>query len=235
MVGGAVLCYDRTPIVAGSWTKQTLYLWLTDFWHGQAPGAKPRLMLIDDDSGQGVFLLKRICDSVAIKATFAVIPSKMDTAVCDSLRKWQQEGWGIALHGLRHERWENWSAEMVTADIDSCTALLAGKGFDTGKIEYVVPPHACNTHAIRKAIRQKGYKMVTGANIVNPDTAVFQNGRIFITGNTDLEELRNTLLRAYRKRMFVILGTHSSDTGEFSAGKTKAALQIAKEELKKYL
>lgn len=224
----ALFCYYRQPVVAGSWTKQTLYLWLTDTWHGQAKSAEARFLLIDDDSGDGVFTLKQLCDSLQLKATFAVIPQRMSSRVSDSLRNWQAEGYGIALHGLNHERWTEWNKERVMADIDQSISHLAQRGFNTSSISYVVPPHACNTRAIRAAVRAKGYKMVTGANIVNPDTTLFQYGRIFITRDTNMDELQSVLKRAYDNKGYVILGTHSSMAGEFSAEKTQAALQMVK-------
>ena len=94
---------------------------------------------------------------------------------------------------------------------------------------YVIPPHGSNTKAIRKAIKRKGYQMVTSANILNPDTEVFQLGRVFITQDTDLKAMESLLRKAKTRNEYIILGTHSSRPKEFSAEKTKAILQMAKE------
>ena len=69
--------------------------------------------------------------------------------------------------------------------------------------------------------------MITGANILNPDTSILQYGRIFITNNTDLKEVEDVLKSAFKRRMYVIIGTHSSIKEEFSKEKTKVVLQMA--------
>ena len=71
--------------------------------------------------------------------------------------------------------------------------------------------------------------MICGANIVNPDTNLFQLGRLFISKATDLNKIKIILEKAKNKKMFVILGTHSSVPEEFSEEKTKAVLHLAKE------
>ena len=70
--------------------------------------------------------------------------------------------------------------------------------------------------------------MICGACIVNPDTELFQLGRIFISKATDLKKTQVMLEKAKSRKMFVILGTHSSNPNEFSGDKTKAVLQMAK-------
>jgi hypothetical protein len=94
-------------------------------------------------------------------------------------------------------------------------------------ISYIVSPHGANNRAIRKAIKDKGYQMVTGANLLNPDTKVFQLGRVMITKDTDLEATNVWLKKAKELKLFVIIGTHASTPGEFSIEKTKAVLQMA--------
>ena len=103
------------------------------------------------------------------------------------------------------------------------------RGFDMKKIRIVVPPYGCNTRNIREAIQRKGYQMVTGAHIINPDTSVFQIGRIFITKDTDPLEVKRLLLRAKEGRAFAVIGTHSSHPEEFSKEKTKTILKMAQD------
>ena len=71
--------------------------------------------------------------------------------------------------------------------------------------------------------------MISGASLVNPDRHVFQLGRIAITPETDIEDMRQLLQKAYERKAFVIFGTHSSIPACFSAEKTKIILEIAKE------
>ena len=71
--------------------------------------------------------------------------------------------------------------------------------------------------------------MISGASLINPDRHVFQYGRIGIGPNTDLEEMRNMLQKAYDRKAFVIFGTHSSIPSSFSEEKTREILRIAKE------
>ena len=213
--------------MVGEWTKQTLYLWLLNSLHKQEGNAKPRILLIDDDSGDGVFSIKKICDELHMKATFAIIPNQMSPAIIDSIRIWQKDGFTIALHGYNHDNWRNWEYKNISEDIDKCKKWLMNNGFDLKGIKYVVAPHACNTKDVRKAIQNKRYRMITGANIVNPDTHVFQFGRIIITQKTDLKEIETMLKRAQKSKMYVIFGTHSSIQKEFSGEKTKAVLQMA--------
>lgn len=229
MIG--VLAFGYKPIITGRLTKQTIYLVFLNAFHLQDKNACPTAMLIDDDGEYGIYAIKRICDELEIKATFAVIPSRLDSAICNSLKQWKQEGFGIALHGYNHDRWEKWTKEEIIHDINQSEQLLEEIGFRKN-YEYVVPPHACNTFAIRKAIKSKGYKMVTGANIVNPDTTVFQYGRMSFNKDMspqEMQRIRKLLTNAYKKKTFIIFGTHSSMKGAFSEEKTKAVLQMAKD------
>jgi hypothetical protein len=93
----------------------------------------------------------------------------------------------------------------------------------------IIPPHGCNTRAIREVIAQQGYQMISGATLVNPDRHVFQVGRIGIETGTDLVAMRKLLQEAYKRKAFVILGTHSSIPEIFSAEKTREVLIMAKE------
>ena len=130
--------YWRWPIVTGKLNGQTIYLAFLNSFHVKDSHAYPRFMLIDDDSGDGIYKIRDICERVGVKATFAVVPAFLDSARCDSLRKWQQEGYGIALHGYDHGRWKDWSEEEVKADIDKSINFLKRRGFDIEKIYIVV-------------------------------------------------------------------------------------------------
>ena len=226
MVGIVIFLLLRMPIISGGWTKQTIYLWLLNSCHLQKSDVQPMIMFIDDDSGTGIFVIHRICEEIGIKATFAVIPSRLDSILSDSLKNWQQEGYGIALHGLKHEHWNEWSADAVINDINRSEQLLVTMGFKPD-FQYVVSPYGCNTANVRKAIKTKGFQMVTLANIVNPDNSLFQLGRIMISKNSDVKEMEELLVKAKTERGFVILGTHSSMPDEFSEDKTKIVLKQA--------
>ena len=231
LICGALFVYYRKPLITGELTKQTLYLWMLNMCHIQAKEAQPMAMIIDDDSEKGIYTIRRICEELGIKATFAVIPSRFNNVICDSLRHWQQEGYGIALHGYNHERWKEWSENEVINDITRSEELLEMKGFKKNFI-FVVPPHACNTSAIRKAIKSKGYRMICGANIINPDMTLFQFGRMSFNKDMsplEMQRIRELLTKAFNKKAFVILGTHSSMEESFSEEKTKAILQMAKD------
>lgn len=221
--------YLNAPIAVGEWTKQTLYLWTLNCCHIQSKDAMPRILLIDDDSGEGVFFIKQLCDELHIKATFAVIPSMMNQETKDSLRNWQKQGFDIALHGYNHDNWREWTYQDIVNDISRSEKWLADSGFMPLKSKFVVAPRGSNTQDIRKAIKDKGYQMITGANIINPDTQVFLLGRIFISPDTDLIAMREILIKAYERKAFVILGTHSSIPGSFSVEKTREVIKIAKE------
>ncbi len=220
--------YNRAPITSGEWSKQTVYLWLLDSWHGQDKYAKARLLLIDDDCGDGICQLKRICDETGFKAAFAVIPSRLSTENCDSLLRWQQDGYSVCLHGYNHDDWEKWSVQDITHDIERSEKMLRQKGIKE-PYRYVVTPYGRNNHAIREAISAKGYQMITGARLVNPDTTVFQLGRVFVDKDTDMKSMEELLRKAKRHNSFVILGTHSSNPDEFSPEKTKSILKMAKQ------
>ena len=210
-------------------TKQTIYLWFLDSWLGQTTNnPKARILLVDDDSEEGIYKIKQICDEIGIKAAFAVIPSRINNALGDSLRQWQNEGFGICLHGYNHDRWKSWTYDDIVEDIHKSIATLKQLGFRTEEMKYVVPPHSCNTRGIRKAIEDEGYQMICGASIINPDTELFQLGRVFISKSTDLKKMKVILEKAKKRKMFAILGTHSSNSDEFSEEKTKAVLVMAK-------
>lgn len=220
------ICISKS-IVVGDWTKQTAYLWILNSWHIQTKDANPELLLIDDDSGNGIFCIKQLCDELQLKATFAIVPGLMDKNIIDSLKCWQRHGYGIALHGYNHDDWRNWTYKEVVTDIEKSEKWLQQNQFDRRNINYIVSPHGANTRTIRDAIKDKGYQMITGANLLNPDTSVFQLGRLMITKHTDLEKTRGWLEKAKERKLFVILGTHSSISGEFSIEKTKAVLKMA--------
>jgi len=218
----------QAPIVTGSWTKQTIFLWFLNHFHVQASDAEPSYLLIDDDSGEGVYTIKRLCDEMHTKATFAVIPARISPAIGRALSEWQEEGFGIAIHGYNHDDWRGWSFESVQKDIEKSEETLQALGFDITKIKYVVPPHGGNSKEIREAISEKGYQMITSANILNPDTTVFQYGRLHISRDTDLRLTERYFRKVKEGNLFIIIGTHSSED-DFSLEKTKAVLRKAKE------
>ena len=222
------ICLTKS-IIVGDWTKQAFYQWGLNCWHIQAKDAKPRILilLIDDDSGNGIFSIKQLCDELHFKATFAVVPGFTNKVIIDSLKCWQRNGFGISIHGYDHRDWRDLAYEEVATDIEKCENWLEQNQFDMKNINYIVSPHGANSRAIRKAIKDKGYQMVTGANLLNPDTKVFQLGRVMITKDTDLEATNVWLKKAKELKLFVIIGTHSSIPGEFSVEKTKAVLQMA--------
>ena len=104
-----VFVYVRRPIVTGSLTKQTVYLWFLNSFHVKDSHRGPMFMLIDDDTGIGIFKIHEICERVGVKATFAVVPSVLDSMRIKALRAWHHEGYGIALHGYNHGRWKEWT------------------------------------------------------------------------------------------------------------------------------
>lgn len=226
----ALIIWWRSPIIGNEWSKQTIYVGLLDTWYGSSKDDKAYAIWIDDDSSSGVFKVKEIADAVGILPCFAVIADEMEPEVADSLSSWQRLGAGIVLHGMRHERWKEWNAEQIESDIRHSYQRLDEQGFDTSKIlKLVIPPHGCNTKTIREVITQKGCKMISGASLVNPDRHVFQFGRISIGPDTDLNNMRELLQKAYKQKNFIIFGTHSSIPEIFSAEKTKEVMQMAKE------
>lgn len=219
--------YCRWPIVTGKYNGQTIYLAIINCFHVKEKQAHPRFMLIDDDSGPGIYKIREICERIGVKATFAVVPVFLDSARCDSLRKWQQEGYGIALHGYNHGRWKDWSVEEINNDIDKSMEFLKARGFNTKDINIVVSPSFYNTYAIRSAVSEKGMKLVMGANVVNPDTTTFQWGRLFIKKDTNLDNVSEILLKAKNNNGFIVFGTHSSIEDEFSVEKTETILKMS--------
>ena len=226
----AIIIWWRAPLIGNEWSKQTIYVGLLDTWYGASTDDKAYAIWIDDDSTKGVFDVKAIANQVGIKPAFAVIADKMEPAVADSISSWQRLGAGVVLHGLRHDRWKEWDEEKITNDIKQSLKRLHEQGFDTTRIlKIIIPPHGCNTRAIRKVAAQQGYQMISGATLVNPDRHVFQLGRIGIETSTDLVAMRKLLQEAYKRKAFVIFGTHSSIPRIFSAEKTREVLIMAKE------
>lgn len=226
------LLYARKPVIAGKITGQTVYLSFQNLFHSKDAGDTAQFMLIDDDSGPGIFKIYEICERVGVKATFAVVPAFLDSARCDSLRKWHDEGYGIALHGYNHGKWKDWNIDEITNDIDRCLFFLNDRGFrNVDSINMIVVPSFYNTSSIREAIQKKGMKMILGGNVVNPDTKVFIWGRLFITKNTDVEKIRLVLKETRDRKYSIVFGTHSSIPDEFSAEKTEKILLMAKEML----
>ncbi len=226
----ALTIWWRVPLFYGDWNKQTIYVGIIDTWNGNSNDSRAHAMWIDDDCGEGIHKVNHISNEIGIKPVYAIIPEKTTTHLVDSLIHWQNHGAGIVLHGLRHERWDDWDERRITKDIEQSYEKLHELGFDTTKIlKIIVPPHACNTQAIRKGIRERGFQMVTGASLVNPDRNVFQLGRIGITPDIDTTKMRVLLEKAYQRNNFVIFGTHSSLPGAFSEEKTIKVLKMAKE------
>jgi len=226
----SILWY-RAPFFNGEWNKQTLYVGLLDALYGASKDDRPYALWTDDDSGTGVFEVMKIAKEIGIRPCFGVIADRMAREVADSLATWQQQGKAnIVLHGLRHERWTDWSEEQIEDNIRQSRQRLHEQGFDTARIlKMVIPPHSCNTRTIRNAIQKQGYQMISGASLINPDRHVFLLGRIAITPQTDISQLRLLLQKAFKRKCFVIFSTHSSTTEWFSSEKTQEALRIAKE------
>ena len=230
MIAMVLLVWWRLPLIGNEWSKQTIYVGLLDAWHGSSTDDIAYAMWIDDDSTEGVFKVKAIADEVGIKPTFAVIADRMEPVVADSLVSWQQQGAGIVLHGLRHERWKEWNEQQIEDDIQQSYQRLYDQGFDTTRImKIIISPHGCNTRIIRKVIAQHGCQMISGASLVNPDRHVFQLGRIGIQTDTNIDDMRALLQKAYDRKAFVIFGTHSSIPAIFSIEKTREILKMAKE------
>lgn len=230
MIAMVLLVWWRLPLIGNEWSKQTIYVGLLDAWHGSSTDDKAYAMWIDDDSTEGVFKVKAIADEVGIKPAFAVIADRMEPVVADSLVSWQQQGAGIVLHGLRHERWKEWNEQQIEDDIQQSYQRLYDQGFDTTRImKMIIPPHGCNTRIIRKVIAQNGCQMISGASLVNPDRHVFQLGRIGIQTDTNIDDIREILKKAYDRKAFVLFGTHSSIPAIFSIEKTREILKMAKE------
>ena len=230
LIAMVLLVWWRLPLFGNEWSKQTIYVGLLDAWHGSSTDDKAYAMWIDDDSTEGVFKVKAIADEVGIKPAFAVIADRMEPVVADSLVSWQQQGAGIVLHGLRHERWKEWNEQQIEDDIQQSYQRLYDQGFDTTRImKMIIPPHGCNTRIIRKVIAQHGCQMISGASLVNPDRHVFQLGRIGIQTDTNIDDIREILKKAYDRKAFVIFGTHSSIPAIFSIEKTREILKMAKE------
>ena len=226
----ALLVWWRMPLIGKEWSKQTIYVGLLDAWHGSSTDDKAYALWIDDDSTEGVFKVKAIADEVGIKPAFAVIADRMEPVVADSLVSWQQQGASIVLHGLRHERWKEWNKQQIEDDIQQSYQRLYDQGFDTTRImKMIIPPHGCNTRIIRKVIAQHGCQMISGASLVNPDRHVFQLGRIGIQTDTNIDDIREILKKAYDRKAFIIFGTHSSIPAIFSIEKTREILKMAKE------
>ena len=230
MIAMVLLVWWRLPLFGNEWSRQTIYVGLLDAWHGSSTDDKAYAMWIDDDSTEGVFKVKAIADEVGIKPAFAVIADRMEPVVADSLVSWQQQGAGIVLHGLRHERWKEWNEQQIEDDIQQSYQRLYDQGFDTTRImKLIIPPHGCNTRIIRKVIAQHGCQMISGASLVNPDRHVFQLGRIGIQTDTNIDDIREILKKAYDRKAFVLFGTHSSIPAIFSIEKTREILKMAKE------
>lgn len=230
LIAMVLLVWWRLPLFGNEWSKQTIYVGLLDAWHGSSTDDKAYAMWIDDDSTVGVFKVKAIADEVGIKPVFAVIADRMEPIVADSLVSWQHQGAGIVLHGLRHERWKEWNEQQIEDDIQQSYQRLYDQGFDTTRImKMIIPPHGCNTRIIRKVIAQNGCQMISGASLVNPDRHVFQLGRIGIQTDTNIDDMRALLQKAYDRKAFVIFGTHSSIPAIFSIEKTREILKMAKE------
>jgi len=226
----SVLIWHRFPIIGDEFNKQTLYVGILDAWHGASTDSHAHAMWIDDDSSEGIFKVKEIADEIGIKPVFAVIAEKMTPEISDSLVTWQQQGAGIVIHGLRHESWKDWDETQINQEIKQCYDKLGDLGFDTTKIlKIIMPPHGPNTSTIRKVIKQQGCQMVSGARLVNPDRHIFLLGRIGIAQYTDVENMRQLLIKAYQRKAFVIFATHSSMPESFSEEKTREILRIAKE------
>ena len=225
-----LLVWWRMPLIGNEWSKQTIYVGLLDAWYGSSTDDEAYAMWIDDDSTVGVFKVKAIADEVGIKPAFAVIADRMEPVVADSLVSWQHQGAGIVLHGLRHERWKEWNEQQIEDDIQQSYQRLYDQGFDTTRImKMIIPSHGCNTRIIRKVIAQHGCQMISGASLVNPDRHVFQLGRIGIQTDTNIDDIREILKKAYDRKAFVIFGTHSSIPAIFSIEKTREILKMAKE------
>ena len=49
-------------MVAGDWTKQSIYLLFINCFHQKSKDATASILLIDDDSGKGIYQIKNLCE-----------------------------------------------------------------------------------------------------------------------------------------------------------------------------
>lgn len=226
----AAWLWHRMPTVCGELTRQTVFVAVAQAMQARGSDDTARLLWVDDDGGDGIWQVKRLCDAAGIRATFALVPSRLSSRQADSLARWQRQGYGIALHGLRHDNWDGWTAGQVTADLRQSRLELARRGIDTLRLSrLVVPPHARNTRAIRQAIAQEGCQMVTGANVLNSSATSPLLGRLWIDRDTDLKRVRQLLEQARVAKAFVVLATHSSAPDEFDYDKVLQTIGMARE------
>ena len=54
-----IFLYYRLPIVTGKISKQTIYLSLVNFFHQRNSSDTAHYMFIDDDSGPGIFRIRK--------------------------------------------------------------------------------------------------------------------------------------------------------------------------------
>ena len=73
LILGCVLLWYRFPLLGEEMNKQTMYVGVLDALYGNSSDSIAHAMWIDDDSGEGIFDVKRIADELGIQPVFAVI------------------------------------------------------------------------------------------------------------------------------------------------------------------
>lgn len=224
---GGIYCWLSPPFIYKTVTKQALYIKTLSLLNHNPSCDKAYLTWIDDDSGEGIFQVKSICDSLRIPAVFAAITAQMPDSIKTSLLRFHEEGFQVVSHSANHLHWKNLSRHEISREISDSFFMLDSLGFKNS--HYIVVPFSENTSVIRNIVKSKSGYMITGAPVSNDSRKQFMLGRIFITKETEVEDMKEFLKECFFHHQWVILSTHSSNQDEFDYKKTFEIMKFAKD------
>lgn len=195
-----------------------------------ACNVKPKKILtwVDDDTPlDGIASVKRICDNLRIKCTFATITQNWTDPLLETLHQYQKEGFHVACHTENHGRWYKdmedgsmFTAQEIETDLLTSLEKMRAEGFfDCDMLVYPGSSSGrtdVDTIGIVKKWCRCGV-LAGGSTWSKYGQGKYKINRTFIAKSTNNTSYYKNLLDSVTDESWVVLGTHSGSATDFDS------------------
>ena len=198
---------------------------------------KKILTWVDDDTPlDGIASVKKICDNLGIKCTFATITQGWTDALLERLHQYQKEGFHITSHTESHGRWYKdmpegniFNADEMEADLIISLEKMRAEGFiDCDMLVYpgsAIGRTDVNTLGIVKKWCKCG--VLAGGSVWSGyGQGKYKINRTFISKSSGASYYTD-LLDSVSDESWVVFGTHSGSATDFDTDMMTAILSHA--------
>jgi hypothetical protein len=200
----------------------------------------PRKILtwVDDDTPmEGIASVKKICDNLGVKCSFATITQGWNESLLDVLHQYQKEGFHIACHTESHGRWykdmpegKMFNAQEMEADLLTSLEKMRSEGFiDCDMLVYAGSSTGrtdVDTIGIAKKWCRCGV-LAGGATWSKYGQGKYKINRTFVSKSSYSTSYYKNLLNSVTDEGWVVLGTHSGSSADFDADMMTEILRYA--------